>query len=415
MLVKKIAVPILSVIMLLAQISPTYALTANEIKGLMDQTPSIVLEVYDVPSAEPITVAVAQTTQYFSDVPSNTWYAKDVHEARRLGIIDGVGNNLYKPLENITYAQYLKIISAVLDETVNSKPVSNPWYDRYIDSCRNIGAVGKNEVVPATIAIPREVMIRYTCMALGIEPYLGNEIVFADVKAEDAAYINAAYNEYLTEGGGRLPDGTKKFGFGEYATRAQLASMALRIKAYNENPEAYKAQAAIAREAADKAWEEQNEDLVDKAGLVKAEEIFNEIPIYQKNTNIGLKFGNTGYTLTDASLFAYNFLEVFLNYDGTDIKSMDEREAELLKYVTPGSAGDIAKSKQRAIETKDKCEIELFLSADRIEIKDGAFHVHAVVYDYVTNDVYKAYLGIGGHPVNTNDLAIGRWEFDLVK
>lgn len=271
MLVKKIAVPILSVIMLLAQISPTYALTANEIKGLMDQTPSIVLEVYDVPSAEPITVAVAQTTQYFSDVPSNTWYAKDVHEARRLGIIDGVGNNLYKPLENITYAQYLKIISAVLDETVNSKPVSTPWYDRYIDSCRNIGAVGKNEVVPATIAIPREVMIRYTCMALGIEPYLGNEIVFADVKAEDAAYINAAYNEYLTEGGGRLPDGTKKFGFGEYATRAQLASMALRIKAYNENPEAYKAQAAIAREAADAKWEADQAALKDRLKITEAD------------------------------------------------------------------------------------------------------------------------------------------------
>ena len=271
MLVKKIAVPILSVIMLLAQISPTYALTANEIKGLMDQTPSIVLEVYDVPSAEPITVAVAQTTQYFSDVPSNTWYAKDVHEARRLGIIDGVGNNLYKPLENITYAQYLKIISAVLDETVNSKPVSNPWYDRYIDSCRNIGAVGKNEVVPATIAIPREVMIRYTCMALGIEPYLGNEIVFADVKAEDAAYINAAYNEYLTEGGGRLPDGTKKFGFGEYATRAQLASMALRIKAYNENPTEYKAQAAIAREAADAKWEADQAALKDRLKITDAD------------------------------------------------------------------------------------------------------------------------------------------------
>lgn len=271
MLVKKIAVPILSVIMLLAQISPTYALTANEIKGLMDQTPSIVMEVYDVPSAEPITVAVAQTTQYFSDVPSNTWYAKDVHEARRLGIIDGVGNNKYLPLEQITYAQYLKIISAVLDETVNSKPVSTPWYDRYIDSCRNIGAVGKNEVVPATIAIPREVMIRYTCMALGIEPYLGNEIVFADVKAEDAAYINAAYNEYLTEGGGRLPDGAKKFGFGEYATRAQLASMALRIKAYNENPTAYKAQAAIAREAADAKWEADQAALKDRLKITDAD------------------------------------------------------------------------------------------------------------------------------------------------
>ena len=408
MIKRTITISMLTLVMLCSQLTNIFAVSNEVLTDMIKDNPTVAIEVY-----EP--VISQQIHMDFSDVPNDAWYYNSINEARQLGLVVGVGDNKYLPLEKITYAQYLTVIARILDKEVENQPITRPWYSRYIESAENLGAIDKNEEVPAELAIPREDMIRYSCKALGISPFTGNDIVFGDVDPKDAAYINAGYYEYLIEGGGRLESGLKKFGFGSYATRAELAAMAVRISQYMKNPTEYKKEAAEIREAADKAWEEQNEDLVDKAGLVKAEEIFNEIPIYQKNTNIGLKFGNTGYTLTDASLFAYNFLEVFLNYDGTDIKSMDEREAELLKYVTPGSAGDIAKSKQRAIETKDKCEIELFLSADRIEIKDGAFHVHAVVYDYVTNDVYKAYLGIGGHPVNTNDLAIGRWEFDLVK
>ncbi len=47
--------------------------------------------------------------------------------------------------------------------------------------------------------------------------------------------------------------------------------MALRIKAYNENPEAYKAQAAIAREAADAKWEADQAALKDRLKITEAD------------------------------------------------------------------------------------------------------------------------------------------------
>lgn len=414
MSIKKLAIPALSLVLLLSQATQAFAMTPNELTAFMQQSPTVAVEVYEaeVPSQKIFASAVVQD---FSDVKKTDWFYGHVMDARRAGLVEGTGNNMYKPHEDITYAQYLTIISKILDETVDSKPVSNPWYAKFIDSARGLGVLDKNENVNAVIAIPREMMIKYTCKALGIEPYTGNEIVFGDVKPEDAAWINAAYNEYLTEGSGRLPNGSKKFGFGEYATRAQLATMALKIKAYHENPTQYKEQAAKAREEADKKWEEQNEAKIDAAGVARAEEVFNEIPIYQKNTNIGLSFAGTGYTLTDASLFAANFLEVFLNYDGTNIESMNAWEKEVLEYVTTGSAGDIASRKQRIIDKKDKEKVKIFLSADRIEIKDGKFRVNAVFYDYVTKAAYKIYIGIGGHNVNKGDLAVDRWEFDTVE
>ncbi|WP_054750200.1 S-layer homology domain-containing protein [Ruminiclostridium josui] len=176
-----------------------------------------------------------ELTQDFSDVKKTDWFYGHVMDARRAGLVEGTGNNMYKPNEDITYAQYLTIISRILDETVDSKPVSNPWYAKFIDSARGLGALDKNENVNAVIAIPREMMIKYTCKALGIEPYTGNEIIFNDVKPEDAAYLNAAYHEYLTEGTKVLGKDKRNFGFGETATRAQLAAMALRIKEYHEN------------------------------------------------------------------------------------------------------------------------------------------------------------------------------------
>ncbi|WP_054750355.1 S-layer homology domain-containing protein [Ruminiclostridium josui] len=286
---RTILIPMLTLVILVSQLTSAFAISSTELTNLVNESNTVAVEIY-----EP--VLSQKVFENFSDVPANAWYFKDVHEARRLGIIAGVGNNKFAPHEDITYAQYLKIISAILDESINNKPDSIPWYDKFIESCRVLGAVDKNEVVPATIAIPRELMIKYTCKALSIQPFEGNEIVFGDVKPEDAAWINAAYNEYLTEGSGRLPNGSKKFGIGEYATRAQLATMALRIKAYHENPTQYKEQAAEAREEADKKWEAENEAKIDAAGVARAEEVFNNSPIYNKKTNHGLKFGNTGYT-----------------------------------------------------------------------------------------------------------------------
>jgi hypothetical protein len=104
-------------------------------------------------------------------------------------------------------------------------------------------------------------MVRFTCRALNVQPADGSEIIFEDtrnISPEIRAYINAAYNEYLTEGVGRDDSGKLQFGYGQTVTRAQLATMALRIKAYKEDKETYKQSRAIARNAAEAEWKRQH-------------------------------------------------------------------------------------------------------------------------------------------------------------
>jgi hypothetical protein len=104
-------------------------------------------------------------------------------------------------------------------------------------------------------------MVRFTCRALNVQPADGSEIIFEDtrnISPEIRAYINAAYNEYLTEGVGRDDSGKLQFGYGQTVTRAQLATMALRIKAYKEDKETYKQSRAIARNAAEFEWKKQH-------------------------------------------------------------------------------------------------------------------------------------------------------------
>jgi hypothetical protein len=62
----------------------------------------------------------------------------------------------------------------------------------------------------------------------------------------------------LTEGVGRDDNGKLQFGYGQTVTRAQLATMALRIKAYKEDKEAYKQSRAVARNAAEAEWKKQH-------------------------------------------------------------------------------------------------------------------------------------------------------------
>lgn len=183
----------------------------------------------------------------FDDVKQSDWYYKDVIEARKSGLVVGGANNKYAPTETISYAQYIAVMLRVIEPSIELRDSKGVWYEKYITRAKELGIIDKNEKIDPVKAIPREEMIKYTCKSLGIAPYEGNAVVFQDVKPADAKYINAAYYEYLTEGTKVLGKDKRNFGFGETATRAQLASMALRIQSYKNDPQAYKEKAAADR------------------------------------------------------------------------------------------------------------------------------------------------------------------------
>ncbi|HHX23268.1 MAG TPA: hypothetical protein GX723_04540, partial [Thermoanaerobacterales bacterium] len=133
--------------------------------------------------------------------------------------------------------------------------------------------------------IPRQDMIKYTCKALGVKPIKTAETIFDDLKDkndDEVGFINAALEEYLTEGIGRTPEGLRIFGYDRQSNRAELATMALRIKEYKEDPVAYKKERKAARDAADREREQKygaqvKWEQLKKTGITSEDQITPEI------------------------------------------------------------------------------------------------------------------------------------------
>lgn len=208
-----------------------------------------------------VQITLASKESGFNDIKPTDWFYNDVIEAQRVGLIAGVGNNMFAPNKTISYAEYITILTRVLGADTSNKGNRDHWASGNIEAAIRLGIVKEDEIKNFDAGIPREWMVRFTCRALNVQPADGSEIIFEDtrnISPEIRAYINAAYNEYLTEGVGRDDSGKLQFGYGQTVTRAQLATMGLRIKAYKENKEAYKQSRAIARNAAEAEWKRQH-------------------------------------------------------------------------------------------------------------------------------------------------------------
>jgi hypothetical protein len=257
---KRIVVPFLTFVFLALQATTAYC------------SPLDMWKAYNPAGINTVVMEVASRNDYygsasvqyvgeFSDVQKGDWFYNDVMEARRTGLVVGVGNNLFAPNKTITYAEYITILTRVLGADTSNKGNRDHWASGNIEAAIRLGIVKEDEIKNFDAGIPREWMVRFTCRALNVQPADGSEIIFEDtrnISPEIRAYINAAYNEYLTEGVGRDDSGKLQFGYGQTVTRAQLATMALRIKAYKEDKETYKQSRAIARNAAEAEWKRQH-------------------------------------------------------------------------------------------------------------------------------------------------------------
>lgn len=280
MLTKKILVPILTVVMLLSQVSQIFAITPTELTSIVQESPNVLVEVYEEQQymrekldeivsediGEMAGLADKIISGNFTDIKKADWYYQDVIRAKSLGLLAGVGQGKYAPKATITYAQYLTVMVRILDENIDSQPEGAKWYTKYINRAVELGVISAESEVKPTAVIPRQDMIKYTCKALDIKPATISKLIFSDTKTINAGYINAAFNEYLTEGTGRTTDGMRQFGYDKTSTRAELATMLLRVKDYKENPTEYKAEKAVQRAAEEKRYEEEQEKYVIENG-----------------------------------------------------------------------------------------------------------------------------------------------------
>ena len=80
-----------------------------------------------------------QTQQVFSDVPPDAWYAEYVQTVYEKGLFSGTGDGVFSPDANMTYAQFLVVLSQFSGETI---PASDgAWYQGYVDWAKEKGLI----------------------------------------------------------------------------------------------------------------------------------------------------------------------------------------------------------------------------------------------------------------------------------
>lgn len=289
---KKIVITGLTAIMILAQSGMAFAIPAKAIPEIASS--KIVMIINEMETKRvPTEVTLRQleekqsikvnVQQNFEDVKPSDWFYNDVLKARELGLIAGVGNNRFAPNKHISYAEFITVLIRILGIDVSKYPSGNHWASQNIEAAKALNIITEFEIINYDAGIPREDMAKFTCRALGIEPVLSDEIVFADaaknISAEERGFINTAYKEYLIEGIGRSKDGGRLFGYGQTVNRAQLATMALRIKAYKEDKEAYKQERAAVRQAEEAKWQEMDSwrRLGESGGITSESQLTPEI------------------------------------------------------------------------------------------------------------------------------------------
>ena len=78
----------------------------------------------------------------FSDVPSTAWYAGDVNDVQKYGVIVGVGNNRFDPNGTLTLAQAVTMAARVKadgDKNIPAGRNPSPWYQPYADYAADNG------------------------------------------------------------------------------------------------------------------------------------------------------------------------------------------------------------------------------------------------------------------------------------
>lgn len=85
----------------------------------------------------------------FTDVPADAWYAADVSDVQKYGIIQGVGKNQFRPSGTLTFAQAVTMAARAYEYLYgdeNKYPESGAWYDPYVSYAIDTGILAPSAV-----------------------------------------------------------------------------------------------------------------------------------------------------------------------------------------------------------------------------------------------------------------------------
>ncbi|MBE6704438.1 MAG: hypothetical protein E7583_04170 [Ruminococcaceae bacterium] len=120
---------------------------AKKQKGsvVMKRTISLILALIMCITAFAFTASAAEIK--FNDVKETDWFYGDVMSAVEMGLINGKGEGVYAPNDNLTYAEAAKLAACMNqfynEGTITLKNGTVNWYDTYVEYCTENGIIDK--------------------------------------------------------------------------------------------------------------------------------------------------------------------------------------------------------------------------------------------------------------------------------
>lgn len=161
----------------------------------------------------------------------NHWSRDYVLPLTAKGIIEGYSDRTFKPNNNITVAEFIKVVTVAMELDPDSS--EGPWYQMFINCAQDQGLIQNNEFTEEDYSRPitRGEIARIAARAVNKLPIEGNTNYKDSIETPTAyrGYINAVSQLNIMEG---YPNGT--FGYQSNGTRAETAviiNRMLRVKA----------------------------------------------------------------------------------------------------------------------------------------------------------------------------------------
>ena len=185
-----------------------------------------------------INIGITTNTNAFDDVPQNSWYYNYVTKLVKDDVIDS--GQKFRPNDYLNRAEFTKMAISTISGPFNDKKSSNPlfidvskdsWYYDYVEKAALLGIVSGYKDVKSghmgkfgpedkvTRAAATKILVNTFSIPYALTP--NSPFIDVEKTAWYHEYITTAYNQSIIDG---YP-GTKKFGPGDFITRAQAAKL----------------------------------------------------------------------------------------------------------------------------------------------------------------------------------------------
>ena len=175
-----------------------------------------------------------QQTAIFSDTQTSDWYYPHMKILVEKGGINGYEDHTFRPNNQITNAEFIKIIVGLVD--TGSIVYDAHWAEGYIQKARGLGIIEADELPENEYDEPirRQRMAKFAARtmekvlketkAADTQEYIEKIKDWSDVCESCKPYVAEVYSKGVICG---MPDGT--FSGGSYTTRAEATTMLVRM------------------------------------------------------------------------------------------------------------------------------------------------------------------------------------------